>query len=150
MPRHRNPHDDPRAGTHAPSQRQLRVGEVIRHALAEIFARGDLQDPVLREAHITVSEVKVSPDMRHATVFVTKLGGGDMKEIMTALPRARGFLRSQVARALTTRNTPDLHFVEDKSFDEAQHILNILRTPEVKADIEARHDEDSEGEDGAP
>ena len=148
MPRHRNPHDEPRANI--PSQRQLRVGEVIRHALAEIFSRGDLQDPVLREAHITVSEVKVSPDMRHATVFVTKLGGGDMKEIMAALPRARGFLRSQVARALTTRNTPDLHFVEDKSFDEAQHILNILRTPEVKADIEARHEEDSESEDGAP
>ena len=150
MPRHRNHHDDPRAGANAPSQRQLRVGEVIRHALAEIFSRGDLQDPVLRDAHITVSEVKVSPDMRHATVFVTKLGGGEMKEIMAALPRARGYLRSQAARALTTRNTPDLHFVEDKSFDEAQHILNILRTPEVKADLEARHDESDEGEDGAP
>ena len=148
MPRHRSPHDDPRAGLNAPSQRQLRVGEVIRHALAEIFSRGDLQDPVLREAHITVSEVKVSPDMRHATVFVTKLGGGDMKEIMSALPRARGFLRSQAARALTTRNTPDLHFVEDKTFDEAQHILNLLRTPEVKADLEARHKAD-EGDDGA-
>ena len=147
MPRHRNQHDEPRSN--APSQRQLRVGEVIRHALAEIFARGDLQDPVLREARITISEVKVSPDMRHATVFVTKLGGGDMKEIMAALPRARGYLRSQAARALTTRNTPDLHFVVDKSFDEAQHILDILRTPEVKADIEARH-EDDESEDGAP
>ncbi len=109
MPRHRNPHHtEPRA--HAPSQRQLRVGEVIRHALAEIFARGDLQDPVLREAHITVSEVKVSPDMRHATVFVTKLGGGDMKEIMEGFVRARGYLRAQVGHALTTRNTPDLAF----------------------------------------
>ena len=147
MPRHRNPHDEPRANT--PSQRQLRVGEVIRHALAEIFSRGDLQDPILRDAHITVSEVKVSPDMRHATVFVTKLGGGDMKDIMTALPRARGYLRWQAARALTTRNTPDLHFVEDKSFDEAQHILDILRTPEVKADLQAHH-EDDESEDGAP
>jgi len=146
MPRRHN--EDPRAN--APSQRQLRVGEVIRHALAEIFSRGDLQDPALRSAHITVSEVKVSPDMRHATVFVTKLGGGDMKDIMEALPRARGYLRSQAARALTTRNTPDLHFVEDKSFDEAQHILDILRTPEVKADLEARPESEDESEDGAP
>ena len=145
MPRRHHP-EEPRAGT--PSQRQLRVGEVIRHALAEIFARGDLQDRVLREAHITVSEVKVSPDMRHATVFVTKLGGGDMTEIMEGFVRARGYLRSQAARALTTRNTPDLHFVEDKSFDEAQHILDILRTPEVKADLKARPE--SEDEDGAP
>ena len=150
MPRHRNHHEDPRASANAPSQRQLRVGEVIRHALAEIFSRGDLQDPVLRDAHITVSEVKVSPDMRHATVFVTKLGGGDMKEIMQALPRARGYLRSQAARALTTRNTPDLHFVEDKSFDEAQHILDILRTPEVKADLQAPREDDHEAEDGTP
>jgi ribosome-binding factor A len=88
--------------------------------------------------------------MRHATVFVTKLGGGDMKDIMEALPRARGYLRSQAARALTTRNTPDLHFVEDKSFDEAQHILDILRTPEVKADLEARPESEDESEDGAP
>ena len=149
MSRHRNhTHDDPRAK--APSQRQLRVGEVIRHALAEIFSRGDLQDPVLREAHLTVSEVKVSPDMRHATVFVTKLGGGEMKDIMVALLRARGYLRSQAARALTTRNTPDLHFVEDKSFDEAQHILDILHSPEVKADLEARPNPEDESEDGAP
>jgi len=104
----------------------------------------------LREAHLTVSEVKVSPDMRHATVFVTKLGGGEMKEIMVALLRARGFLRSQAARALTTRNTPDLHFVEDKSFDEAQHILDILHSPEVKADLEARPNPEDESEDGAP
>ena len=132
--------------TEGPSQRQLRVGEVIRHSLADIFARGDLQDPLLRDTRITVSEVKVSPDMRHATAFVMKLGGGDMKPVLAALTRARGYLRHETGRALTTRNTPDLHFVEDTTFATADHISRILHSDEVRHDLEP-HNED---EDGAP
>jgi len=128
----------------APSQRQLRVGEVIRHSLAEIFTRGDLQDPLLRDTRITVSEVRVSPDMRHATVYVTKLGGGDMTPVLEALARARGYLRKETGRALTTRNTPDLIFREDTSFDTAEHVLKILRSNEVKHDLEP-HPEDEDG-----
>jgi ribosome-binding factor A len=126
----------------APSQRQLRVGEVIRHSLADIFSRGDLQDPTLREARLTVSEVRVSPDMRHATVYVTRLGGGDMRDVIGALARARGYLRSQVGQALTTRNTPDLAFVEDKSFDEAEHIAKILHSEAVRHDLEKPAEDD--------
>jgi ribosome-binding factor A len=140
MPRRHN--EDPRAN--APSQRQLRVGEVIRHALAEIFARGDLQDPALRTTRLTVTEVRVSPDMRHASVYVMRLGGGEMKEVLEALARARGYLRHEVGHALTTRNTPDLAFIEDKTFDEADHISKILHSEAVRHDLE-QHQEDEDG-----
>jgi ribosome-binding factor A len=136
----RHPHHDHPA--HVPSQRQLRVGEVIRHALAEIFARGDLQDPVLRNTRITVSEVRVSPDMRHASVYVMRLGGGDMTDIMEALVRARGFLRHEVGHALTTRNTPDLAFHVDTTFDTADHITKILHSDAVRHDIETPPEDD--------
>jgi ribosome-binding factor A len=125
-----------------PSQRLLRVGEVVRHVLADIFVRGDLQDKELQGARLTVSEVRVSPDMRRATVFVARLGGGEMGEILKALARARGYLRSRVGHELTTRFTPDLSFEEDRSFDEAQHIAQILHSPEVAADLQSKEDED--------
>ena len=104
----------PRNPNHGPSQRQLRVGEIVRHVLAEIFLRADLQDPALQNERLTVSEVRVSPDMRHATVYVARLGGGEMSVIMDALTRARGFLRAQVGHALTTKFTPELHFEVDR------------------------------------
>ena len=143
-----------------PSQRQLRVAEVIRHKLADIFARGDMHEADVAGAHLTVSEVRISPDLRHATVFVSKLGGGDMEPVLAGLKRARGFLRHEVGRALTSKFTPDLTFIEDTSFDEASHILDILRQdPVVAHDVEAPEateggedeDQTEEGrDDGAP
>lgn len=128
--------------THGPSQRQLRVGEVVRHVLADIFLRGELHDPDLQGVNLTVSEVRVSPDMRHATAFVARLGGGDMKEVLAALNRAHGFLRARVGHALTTKFTPDLHFEEDRSFDEAQHISEILHSPQVAQDLQPKKEDD--------
>lgn len=124
----------------APSQRQLRVGEVVRHVLADLFLRHALQDPALQGADLTVSEVRVSPDMRRATVFVSRLGGGEMEEILKALSRARGFLRARAGEALTTKFTPELHFEADRSFDEAQHIAGILHSPEVARDLQHKDD----------
>lgn len=118
------------------SQRQLRVGEVIRHTLAEIFSRGDVHEAAVAGAHLTVSEVRVSPDLKHATVFVARLGGGGMEDVLAGLARAGGFLRHEVGRHLTTKFTPDLHFIADTSFDTAGHVLEILRSEPVKADIE--------------
>ena len=122
MPKHT------KGGREGPSQRQLRVGEVVRHVLSDIFVRGDLYEPELADAHLTVSEVRVSPDMRNATVFVSRLGGGDMKETLKALTRARGHLRHEVGRQLTTKFTPDLTFLADTSFDEASHISEVLQS----------------------
>ncbi|MFO1187763.1 MAG: 30S ribosome-binding factor RbfA [Alphaproteobacteria bacterium] len=130
-----------------PSQRQLRVGEVVRHVLADIFLRHALQDPALQGADLTVSEVRVSPDMRQATVFVARLGGGEMGDILKALARARGFLRARIGEALTTKFTPELHFEIDRSFDEAQHIADILHSPEVARDLQSK--DDPEADDGS-
>lgn len=127
-----------------PSQRQLRVGEVVRHVLADVFLRGDLQDPELQGVHVIVSEVRVTADMRHATVFVARLGGGEMTQVMAALERARGFLRARVGHALTTKFTPELVFEQDRTYDEAQHIAQILHSPEVAKDLS------KEDEDGTP
>ncbi|WP_041794376.1 30S ribosome-binding factor RbfA [Pararhodospirillum photometricum] len=121
----------------APSQRQLRVGEEIRHALAEVLERGDIHEPVLAETPVTVSEVRVSPDLRAATVFVMRLGGGVMDEVLVALRRARPFLRHCLASKLQTRYVPDLRFEVDVTFDEAGHIAQLLNRPEVRRDLGA-------------
>lgn len=133
-----------RGGRDGPSQRQLRVGEVVRHVLSDIFLRGDLHEADIVTAHLTVSEVRVSPDMRNATVYVARLGGGDMKETLKALTRARGYLRHEVGRQLTTKFTPDLTFVTDTSFDVASHISEVLHRPEVARDLEPDTDEDED------
>lgn len=120
-----------------PSQRQLRVGEELRHVLAEIIARGELRDPALAGKSITVSEVRPSPDMRHATAFVMPLGGvGDVAAIVDALNHASHYLTHEMGRRLTMKYTPVLHFEADKVFDEAQHIDDLLRRPEVARDLE--------------
>jgi len=119
-----------------PSQRQLRVGEELRHVLAGILARGELRDPILKDLSITVSEVRASPDMRHATAFVMPLGGaGDPVEVMDALNRAAPFLSHEVGRKITMKYTPSLHFELDTVFDEAQHIEDLLRRPDVARDL---------------
>ena len=119
----------------APSLRQQRVGEEIRHALAEILLRGELRDPVLSAASITVSEVLVSPDLKNATVFVMPLGGVSTPEVLAALSRAAIFLRRQVARVVRLRHVPQLRFRTDDSFDSADRIKQVFRRPEVARDL---------------
>ena len=118
-----------------PGTRPLRVGEEIRHALAAVLARGELRDPALAGQSITVSEVRVSPDLMRATAFVTPLGGGDIGGVVAALNRAAPFLRAQVVKAVKLRRAPELGFVPDTSFDYASRIDEALRDPAVRRDI---------------
>lgn len=119
----------------APSVRQLRVGEEIRHCLAEIFGRGDLHDPDLAGISLTVSEVRISPDLRNATAFVMPLGGGDVDKALTALARAAPYLRGRIGKQLQLRYLPTLSFRRDPSFDTATRIDEILRSPDVVRDL---------------
>ena len=117
------------------SQRQLRVGEELRHALARILARGELRDPHLAGVSLTVTEVRVSPDLKNAAAFVVPLGGGDLEPIVAALNHAASFLRGQLAHEVQLRYTPRLSFQADRSFDEAAHINEILHHPRVARDV---------------
>ena len=130
-----------------PSQRQLRVGEELRHALAELLQRGDFHDPELAALNVTVTEVRISPDLRNATAFVTPLGGGAMAETLTALRRAAPFLRGQIARAINLRHAPTLSFEADTSFDYASRIDSILHSPAVARDLGHVNGDDDEDED---
>ncbi len=123
-----------------PSQRQLRVAEEIRHILAGLFLRGELRDPDLTGVQVTVTEVRVSPDLKHATTFVTRLGRSDIAEKLPALRRAAPFLRGQLAHVLTLRSVPELHFQADTSLDVAMHIDELLRSPEVARDLGPNHE----------
>lgn len=138
-------------GRNAPdSQRQLRVGELVRHALAEVLARGELRDPALIDAHVTVSEVRMSPDLKHATCFVMPLGGGETQPVLEGLARSAAWLGGQVARRIELRFAPRLRFQLDRSFDEAARIDRLLRRPDVAQDLAPdRDDEDRGGGDGA-
>jgi ribosome-binding factor A len=109
-----------------PSQRQLRVGEAMRHVLAELLMRGGVREPDLADAALTVSEVRISPDLRHAVVFVTELGGELRSERLEALRRAAPMLRGEVARRLQLKYAPDLAFRADRSFAEAARIEALL------------------------
>jgi len=110
-----------------PGSRQLRVGEEIRHALADIFERGDMHDPDLRNTRVTVTEVRLSPDLKNATAFVTRLGGGGTETLITALGRAAPYFRHQLAEKLRLRFTPKLLFKFDTTFDDADHLDDLLR-----------------------
>lgn len=118
-----------------PSQRQLRIGELLRHALSDIFIRGEIRDPDLKGISITVTEVKPTPDMRYATVYCEPLGGGDASKIVAALNRHKAYLRGEMGHAVELRYTPELRFAEDTSFAEAEHIENILKSPAVARDL---------------
>ena len=122
-----------------PSQRQLRVAEEIRHALAQIFERGELRDPALTERPITVTEVRVSPDLKNAVAFVVPLGGGKEAEtkLLEALTRANSHLRSLVAQQMSLRHAPRITFKRDGSFEEADRIEAILRSPDVRRDLDS-------------
>jgi ribosome-binding factor A len=118
-----------------PSHRQLRVGEVLRHALSEILRARDIRDPDLAGVSVTVTQVKPSPDMRHATVFVEPLGGEKAEVVVAALNRHRGYLRGEMGRTIALKFTPELRFVEDTSFAEAERINRILHSERVARDL---------------
>ena len=123
------------AAARPPSQRQLRVGEEIRHLLAAIFGRDEIRDPELAGVPITVTEVRVGPDLKRATAFVTRLGRSDAEALLPALRRAAPFLRGQLAKSLRLRVAPDLSFQADTSIDYAMQVDRLLRQPEVARDL---------------
>ncbi|MBI1364449.1 MAG: 30S ribosome-binding factor RbfA [Alphaproteobacteria bacterium] len=118
-----------------PSQRQLRAGELIRHALVEILQREDLREPALEGVSITVSEVRASPDLKQATVFCAPLGGGHEAEVTAALNRVAPHLRRLLGRKIEMRYTPALKFRADESFAEAERIDALLASPKVRRDL---------------
>lgn len=130
-----------------PSQRQLRVGEELRHSLAWLLERGDLRDPVLHNTSLTITEIRVSPDLKNATCFFTPLGGASeeqVAEILSALDRAKGFLRHELAAKVNLRYAPKLSFEFDQSFDEAGRIEALLHSPQVAADIAKVNDAETD------
>lgn len=142
MPRHHQKKSSASGG----SQRQLRVGEQVRHAIAEILAQGSVHDADLEGHIITVPEVRMSPDLKLATVYVMPLGGRDTEIVLAALERNKKFLRGEVARRVNLKFAPDLRFRVDERFDEAERIEKLLRTPAVQNDLEQDPDTDREEE----
>jgi ribosome-binding factor A len=128
-----------------PSQRQLRVGEQLRHALALILQRGELRDPALHGATVTVTEVRVTPDLRNATAYVMPLAGREAEAVLEALGRSAGYLRGQLAREVPLRFTPALAFALDTSFDHASRINELLHRPEVERDLSPDDDGRDDG-----
>ncbi len=124
-----------RAGR-SPTQRQLRVGEELRHLLAGILARHELRDPALHDATITVTEVRISPDLKNATAFVMPLGGAHVPEVLAALQRGAGYTRGLIAREIDLRYVPALRFALDTTFDHASRIEALLHRPDIERDIE--------------
>lgn len=118
-----------------PTQRQLRVAEEIRHVLADLFTRTEFRDPELAGVAITVTEVRISPDLKHATAFVTRLGRSDIDATLPALKRAAPFLRAQASHALRLRAVPEIHFQADTAIDYAMEMDALLRSPDVKRDL---------------
>lgn len=127
-----------------PSQRMLRVGELVRHALAAMFARGDIEDDALRGAVITVPEVRMTPDLKIANAYVMPLGGQHAEEIVAALNRHRKFIRGQVAPQINMKFAPEVRFFVDDTFEEAGRIDALLRSDRVQRDL--KDDEDGEEE----
>lgn len=118
-----------------PTQRSLRAGEVVRHALAEILARGEIHDPVIAAHLITVPEVRMSPDLRMATAYILPLGGHDAAVVLAALERNKRYLRGEIARRVSLKFAPDIRFRIDRRFDEAERVERLLRSPQVRRDL---------------
>lgn len=125
-----------------PSQRQLRAGELVRHALVEILREEDINDPALEGVSVTVTEVRMSPDLRHATVFVEPLGGGHAPEVVEGLNRHARFLRGRLGHAIEMKFTPDLKFVHDESFNEAARMDRLFEDPRVRRDLQSRNEDE--------
>ena len=140
MPRHHQKKSSAPGG----SQRQLRVGEQVRHAIAEILAQGSVHDADLEGHIITVPEVRMSPDLKLATIYVMPLGGRDTELVITALDRNKKFLRGEVARRVNLKFAPDIRFRVDERFDEAERIEKLLRTPAVQKDLDKNPEQDPE------
>jgi ribosome-binding factor A len=125
-----------------PSQRALRVGEMVRHALSDMLTRGDVHDPVLEGHLVTIPEVRMSPDLRLATVYVMPLGGKDIEAVIEALDRNKRYLRGEIAHRVNLKFAPDLRFRADERFDEAERIEKLLRTPAVQRDLKREDGEE--------
>lgn len=123
-------------GPKAPSQRQLKVGELIRHALAEIFSRGDVMDEVIARHSLTVPEVRMTPDLKLATAFVMPLGGGEADAVVAHLEKHKRFLRGEVAKRVSLKFMPELRFKVDTSFEESARIDALLASPQVARDLD--------------
>ena len=136
MPRH-HPYRTPEK---APSQRQLRAGELIRHALAEILVRGEVHDPVIENHVITVPEVRMTPDLRLATIYVMPLAGRDAGEVVAAFERNKRFLRGELAHRVNMKFAPEIRFRIDERFEEAERIAKLLRTPDMQRDLDKNDD----------
>jgi len=132
-------HDSGPAGA---SQRQLRVGELIRHAMAEMLSRGEIHDPVIEGHMITIPEVRMTADLKLATIYVMPLGGKDVSAVIAALNDNRRFLRGEIAHRVNLKFAPDVRFRADERFDEAERIEKLLRTPAVRRDLEKDGDAD--------
>jgi ribosome-binding factor A len=124
-----------REPTKGPTQRSLRAGEVVRHAVAEVLSRGEVHDPVIATHLITVPEVRMSPDLRIATVYILPLGGQDAAVVLAALERNKRYLRGEIARRVNLKFAPDIRFRIDERFDEAERIERLLRSPQVRRDL---------------
>jgi ribosome-binding factor A len=136
MPRH-SEHEEQ---TGSRSQRQLRVGEELRHALARLLRPGELHDPALFDANVTVTEVQLSPDLRNATAFVMPLGGGNITDIIAGLRRSAPYLKGQIARMVQLRRVPNLSFALDSAFDSADRIAAVLQSEAVARDLQDEDD----------
>jgi ribosome-binding factor A len=129
------------SGTPGGSQRQLRVGELVRHAIADMLTRGDVHDPVIEGHLITVPEVRMSADLRLATIYIMPLAGRDADEVVAAFDRHKKFLRGEIAHRINLKFAPDIRFRIDERFAEAERIDKLLRSPAVKRDLEHEDDE---------
>jgi ribosome-binding factor A len=146
----RKQHTRNASGPQGPSQRQLRAGELIRHALVEVLREDDIHDPAMEGVSVTVTEVRLSPDLKHATCFVEPLGAGveavptagHVEEIVKALNAHAKFLRGVLGKHIDMKFTPDLRFRHDESFEAAERLNRLLDDPRVRADIEHANEED--------
>jgi len=130
----RGHHRDPAPA--GPSQRQLRVGELVRHAISDMLTRGEVHDPVLEGHLVTVPEVRMSADLRLATIYVMPLGGRDIEMVLQALDRNKRFLRGEIAHRVNLKFAPEIRFRVDERFDEAERIEKLLRTPAIQRDLD--------------
>ena len=128
---------------HQPSQRQLRVAELVRHALADMLTRGAVHDTVVQSHLITVPEVRMTADLQLATIYVVPLGGRDADAVLAALERNKRFLRGEIARRINLKFAPEIRFRLDERFDEAERIEKLLRTPAVQRDLDNQTDDDT-------
>ena len=138
MPRR---HQSDRGNQAGPSQRALRVGELIRHAVADMLTRREVHDPVLEGHLITVPEVRMTGDLRLATIYVVPLAGRDVQEVLKALEANKRYIRGEIAHRVNLKFAPDIRFRADERFDEAERIEKLLRAPAVQRDLNHESDE---------